>query len=331
MKKGLVSPPQPARSNVACLESGVNAPGEEIGPLIVQVEEPENIFEVGSPYYWVDVPDETIAYAWYYDTSSSTAITLDPATYYATSSIEDLLAEFGDTILLSPPTLPPIPNTTPLVPPVPNPGQTLQWSGSAWVVASFDITLSLPAAKNFLIQTVTVNGAAAVNNEVELYSTVQQIEAPSVTALETKDYPGTTIGEYQTYVDGLVTSSVATINAAATVEDLYSFNPAEVPFTPAAEGVIFTGRGSGLGPLDMNVSYYTGWNSTTVLESDTELYVPGTDTVIAYGSGGPGQFDSMGNCFTTGDYRVQIRQASTGFVLAEYECPLSPSGEEVNF
>jgi hypothetical protein len=160
---------------------------------------------------------------------------------------------------------------------------------------------------------------------------VQQITAPDVNTLNTLSYPGTTLGEYQTYLDGLVTDATATINAATTTEELYSFNPSEIPFTPGANGSLFTGRGAGLGPEDLNVSYYTEFNSSSLSEAETELYVPGTDTVIAYGSGGPGQFDSAGNCFSEGDYMIQIRQVSTGFVLAQFEVPLNPSGENVAF
>jgi len=221
-------------------------------------------------------------------------------------------------------------NTVLTPPPAVASGQTLYWYDSAWVVSSFDPNLTLPGAKTSLISTVTQTGATAVNTELGLYSNVQQIEAGSVLALDTLTYPGTTIGEYQTYVDGLVASSTATINAAVSTTGLYTFNPAEVPIKPESSGIIFTGRGAGLGPLDMNVSYFVEWNSTTVTESDTELYIPGTATVIPYDSYAGG-FDSMGNCFTLGNYTVQVRQASTGFVLAEYECPLAPAGVNVSF
>jgi hypothetical protein len=96
-------------------------------------------------------------------------------------------------------------------------------------------------------------------------------------------------------------------------------------------GVLFTGRGSGLGPQDLNESYYTAFNSVSMTEAETELFVPGTSTVIAYGSGGPGQFDSMGNCFAVGDYLLQIRESATGMVIAEFECPLAPAGVDVAF
>jgi hypothetical protein len=119
-------------------------------------------------------------------------------------------------------------------------------------------------------------------------------------------------------------AQIDAIAAATTVDEINDIvNP--------PTGLLFTGRGGGLGPLDLNVSYYNEFNSVSMPESDTELYVPGTATVIPYGSGGPGQFDSMGNCFALGDYLLHIRQASTSRVIAEFECPLAPAGEDVAF
>jgi hypothetical protein len=252
----------------------------------------------------------------------------NPVTYYT------LTEPLGQPIVVTAVGWPQPPNTTELVPPTPAAGQTLQWDGFAWVVASFDITLSLPQAKTSLIKSVTSDGAAAVNSEVSLYSTVQQIEAPSVAALSTLTYPGTTIGEYQTYIDGIVATATATIDSATSVEDLYSFNPAEQPYAPSGSGIIFTGRGAGLGPEDLNISNYVEFNSASLTEAETELYVPGTSTVIPYTvdpGTGLGSFDSLGNCFNVGDYLIQIRQVSTSFVIAEFEVPLNPAGEDVAF
>jgi hypothetical protein len=81
----------------------------------------------------------------------------------------------------------------------------------------------------------------------------------------------------------------------------------------------------------LNVSYYTSFNSVSMTEAETELYIPGTATTIAYGSGGPGQFDSFGNCFAPGDYVMQIRETATSMVIAEFECPLAPAGTDVAF
>jgi hypothetical protein len=220
------------------------------------------------------------------------------------------------------------PNTTTDVPPVVVTGQTLYWYNSAWVVSSFDPNLALAAAKTSLIQTVTQDGAAAVTAELGLYSPVQQITAPDINVLDTATYPGTTIGDFQTYIDDVVASATATINAATSTEDLYVVNPAEIPYTPATSGVISTGRGD-LGPkydLDMNPSTIVTWNSSTVDVADTELYFPATATSTPYVAGPSFNYDQSGNCFTVGNYTVQLRQVSTGFVLAEWECPLSLGG-----
>ena len=225
------------------------------------------------------------------------------------------------------------PNTTLIVPPSAETGQTLQWNGSAWVVASFDITSSLPEAKSSLISTTTQYGASAVNTELGLYSNAQQIQAPNVLFLGAINYPGTTIGEYQTYVDGLVASSTATINAATSTAELYSFNPANVPFTPTAPalGVISTGYGGQPeGQLMMNPSYYVSFNSLSLTEADTEIYIPYSSTVIPYGST-PGGFASFDNVFDFGDYRMQIRVAATSEIIAAFDCPDAPSNEDVSF
>jgi hypothetical protein len=217
------------------------------------------------------------------------------------------------------------PNSTHLIPSTISSGQTLQWDGSAWVLASFDITLPLADAKTSLINTTRADGASAVDAEVGLYSVVQLITAPDINALESQTYPGTTLGEYQTYVDGLVASTTAEINAATTVPDLYPINPATIPFTPTASGTI-TGSRTG---NDFNDSYYVTFNSTTLTEADTELFIPATSTVISYIL--PNQFNGTSEAFTTGNYTVQIRQSSTGFVLAQYTCPAGPPDVVVSF
>ena len=119
-------------------------------------------------------------------------------------------------------------------------------------------------------------------------------------------------------------ANLAAIEAATTVDEINNIvNP--------PGGILFTGRGAGLGPEDLNVSYYNAFNSVSMTEAETELYVPGTATVIPYGSGGPNAFDSMGNAFNPGDYLLQIREAATSRVIAEFECPLNPAGEDVTF
>ena len=120
-------------------------------------------------------------------------------------------------------------------------------------------------------------------------------------------------------------SDLTAIDAATTVDEINNI-------VNKPTGILFTGRGSGLGPEDLNVSYYTAFNSVSLTESETELYVPSTATVIPYGSGGAGKFDSSGNCFNLGGpYTIQIRETATSMVIAEFEVPLNPAGEDVAF
>ena len=211
------------------------------------------------------------------------------------------------------------PNTVTVAPPVPATGQSLYWDGSAWVTASFDITLSLADAKTSLINLTRFQGATAVDSQADLYSSVQLTTAPDANALDTRSYPDTTLGEYQTYVNGLTATTVAEINAATTVPDLYPINPAIIPFTPAAYGTISSSRTGN----DFNDSYYVTFYSDTLINDDTELFIPSTSTVIPYIL--PTQFAATSEAFGGGNYTVQIRQSSTGFVLAEFICPEAPA------
>lgn len=330
MKKGLVSPPSfGTQAGVSLKINGF--PIENVGSYIVYAVDEAETFEVSLPLFWTDVPDEASGYQWYYRNDDSTPYAIASATYYATEDLPAYDATLGQSVIVSPAETPQPSGTTTSVPPTLEQGQSLYWYEGAWVASSFNPSLELSQAKNSLIKQVEQDAALAVNAESSQYSEVQKITAPDVSVLETLSYPGTTLGDYQTYVDTIVASSTATITAATSTDDLYVFNPQNLPLRPESSGIIFTGRGAGLGPDDLNVSYYIEWNSTNVLANDTELFIPGTSTVIAYGSGGPGRFDSMGNCFTPGDYRVQIRQTSTGLVLSEFVCPLNPAGENVTF
>jgi hypothetical protein len=118
-------------------------------------------------------------------------------------------------------------------------------------------------------------------------------------------------------------ATIAAIDAATTTDQLNNIvNP--------PTGIINIGRGN-VGPLDLNISEYTEFNSTSMTESQTELYVPGTSTVIPYlidPETGLGTFDSAGNCFNLGDYLIQIREVATSRVIAEFECPLAVAANE---
>jgi len=120
-------------------------------------------------------------------------------------------------------------------------------------------------------------------------------------------------------------ANLAAIAAAATIDEVNNVvNP--------PGGILFTGRGAGAGPQDLNPSYYTEFNSASMLPPETELFVPGTTTVIPYNNSFPPyEFDSAGNCFALDNYLLQIRETATGQVIAEFECPLAPTNVDVPF
>jgi hypothetical protein len=132
----------------------------------------------------------------------------------------------------------------------------------------------------------------------------------------------TVIAEQQVVSDNLAVE-VAAIAAATSVDEINNIvNP--------PTGIINIGRGS-VDPLDLNISSYTEFNSVSLTEAETELYVPGTSTVINYGEFVPEAFDSAGNCFNPGDYLIQIREVATSQVIAEFECPLALTNVDVAF
>ena len=88
---------------------------------------------------------------------------------------------------------------------------------------------------------------------------------------------------------------------------------------PIIYGTISTSRTGN----DFNDSYYITFYSNTFINDDTELFIPGTSTVIPYIL--PTQFNAFSEAFNTGDYLVQIREASTGVVLADFICPEAPA------
>jgi hypothetical protein len=186
-----------------------------------------------------------------------------------------------------------------------------------------DAGFDLPTAKSFAANTAKSNSASLQQAALNGYSSetlASQATLPELSRIAGVQAAIENVNELATQLE----VDLAVIAAATTITEVNDIvNP---PY-----GTLFTGRGSGAGPEDLNVSYYTNWDSASMLESDTELYVPSTSTVITYGSGGPGQFDSAGNCFNPGNYLIQIRQASTSRVIAEFEVPLNAGGEDVAF
>jgi hypothetical protein len=157
-----------------------------------------------------------------------------------------------------------------------------------------------------------------------------QLSSEVLTAVTSQD-PVDRPTRFQDVLDAMAVVSdnldanLTAIDAATTVDEINNI-------VNKPTGILFTGRGSGLGPQDLNVSYYTEFNSVSMTESETELYVPSTAITMPYGSGGPGKFDSMGNAFNPGGpYVMQIRETATSMVIAEITVPLNPAGEDVAF
>jgi hypothetical protein len=110
-----------------------------------------------------------------------------------------------------------------------------------------------------------------------------------------------------------LSDNLAKIDAASDIETVY--NIVQQP-----SGVINTGRGGTgqAGPLDLNLSYFvTLDNMPGYSQSDLELYVPGTDTVIPYDPElpAPYTFDSAGTCFAPDDDLLVVRYAGGGPVI----------------
>ena len=197
-------------------------------------------------------------------------------------------------------------------------------SGTNAIQVWVPVPRSLPIAKE---NAKTLIGEQAQGELERLYFTTGTTAGilASVASQAVIDRPAV----YQTVLDAandITENSAGKLDAVSTATSVDEINNVVNPPT----GTLFTGRGAGEAPLDLNVSYYTLFNSVSMTEADTELYVPGTSTVIPYGSS-PGGFDFLGDCFTLGNYLLQIRETATGSVIAEFECPLAPAGENVSF
>ena len=185
-----------------------------------------------------------------------------------------------------------------------------------------DAAFDLPATK------------VTASNQAKSETSVQQVTAlagytPEVLAAQATLPELSRTPEIQASIEAvndLNTTLQANLTAIAAATTIDEVNNVVNPPT----GIINIGRGAA-GPLDLNVSEYTEFNSVSMTEAETELFVPGTSTVINYGEFVPNKFDSAGNCFTLGNYLVQIREVATSQVIAEFECPLAPANEDVAF
>ena len=184
------------------------------------------------------------------------------------------------------------------------------------------LTFSLPSAK--VTASSQAKSETSIQQQTVLAGYTPEVLAAQATLPELSRTP-----EIQVVLEAVndlntaLQSELTAIAAATTIDEVNNVvNP--------PTGILSTGRGSA-GPLDLNVSEYTAFNSASMTEAETELFVPGTSTVINYGEFVPNKFDSAGDCFTLGNYLVQIREVATSQVIAEFECPLAPANEDVAF
>ena len=171
----------------------------------------------------------------------------------------------------------------------------------------------LPTAKDYGTSQVVATANQQVADIVAISGYSAEVLSAAGAALEI-DRPAvyqTVIAEQQVVSDNLAVQ-VAAIAAATTVDEINNIvNP---PY-----GEISTSRTGN----DFNDSYYITFYSSILVEDDTELFIPGTSTVIPYIL--PTQFAATSEAFNTGDYLVQIRESATGQVLADFICPEAPA------
>jgi hypothetical protein len=220
MKRGLVSPEQLAYAYIDDVQ------GAEVGPYIVQVVDIADEFDVGSPLYWVDVPDETVAYTWYYDLVTSTALGGPPVEYYSTAD-----ATLGDQVLVWPPSTPQPADTTALNPATGPIGSTLYWwtvdaPSDQWAWSFFDpneystLVTAVPYLKGGRI---TPYAVAALNYQLRGTSP-QALQSADILLLNCVDYPIT----YGTYYADIAIKEQAQediVTAATTLQQLFPYNP----------------------------------------------------------------------------------------------------------
>jgi hypothetical protein len=219
------------------------------------------------------------------------------------------------------------------VTPSPDPYDPLLYTSEPTFAIAGDYALESWVATPLPLPTAKVNATGEVkvqsNESADALVTSSGVNldiwtgAASQLAVDRPPLYNTLLGEMATIGDNLATTLDA-IDAATTVDEINNIvNP--------PTGILSTGRGAGDGPLDLNISSYTEFNSVSLTEAETELYIPATSTVLTYGEFAPDAFDSAGNCFTTGNYLVQIREVATGMVIAEFECPLALTNVDVPF
>ena len=108
-------------------------------------------------------------------------------------------------------------------------------------------------------------------------------------------------------------NDLAAVDACTTVDQINNLiNP--------PTGTLNTGRNG----EDLIYSVYTEFNSLTLTPSDTELYIPGSDTTILClvdMESGISYFPATPSAFAVGNYNVQIRETATSNVFAAFTLP----------
>jgi hypothetical protein len=178
---------------------------------------------------------------------------------------------------------------------------------------------SLPIAKNYASAEVSNSSNTQASNLVANSGVNVNIWTGAASQAVIDRPPlYTTLLDEMTVIGDNLAAQLAAIDAATTVDEVN--NVVNPPY-----GVISTSRTGN----DFNDSYYVTFYSTSLINDDTELFIPGTSTVIPYIL--PTQFNGTSEAFNTGDYLVQIREASTGLVLADFICPEGPPAVEVSY
>mgnify|MGYP000873230338 CR=1 FL=1 len=73
---------------------------------------------------------------------------------------------------------------------------------------------------------------------------------------------------------------------------------------------------------DLEVATFSAFDSLTLTEAGTELYVPGTTTTISWSGT---DFPATVAAFNLGDYVIQLRQVANGLVIKEFEVTTTPT------
>ena len=192
---------------------------EFVGDPVADTKPPNEYITSIAPYQ--TYIDQAIDIIYWQNNPEIYYCTLDGTVYGGNSFIlgQQLVIDTPDQIL-------PTTGFTQTAPPVVVENYTvLYWYDNNWLISSVDPTLSLVDAKSYLIQELRVNSTIEANVQARAHSFVQLFGAADVNLLLAADYPTVTLGDYQTFLDGQVTTKTATINSAATVAELYDFDP----------------------------------------------------------------------------------------------------------